>query len=108
VANAVDDEDLGIAGATQQLFSHVGTAVGMNLLETVQVAARPSAGLGGSYRLAFAVGTGVSLVGLVLATVMDEPTRTRRRFVTRTRVGAPEGAPQPVAVDGATPRRVTP
>ena len=108
VANAVDDEDLGIAGATQQLVSQVGTAVGMNLLETVQLAARPSVGLGGSYRVAFGVGTVVSVAGLALATVMEEPRTRVRRFFARTRAGAPDGAPEPTIVDGAAPREVTP
>lgn len=90
VANSVDDQDLGIAGATQQLFAQVGTAVGMNFLETVQVATRPSMGLGRSYQLAYGVGTAVSVVGLLLATQLRE--RVERRWY-RTRVGAPGGAP---------------
>jgi MFS family permease len=91
VANAVDDQDLGIAGATQQLFAHVGTAVGMNLLETVQVASRPAMGLGGSYRVAYGVGAAVSAVGLVLATGLRDRADPARGF--RARNGAPAGAP---------------
>lgn len=91
VANSVEDHDLGTAGATQQLFAQVGTAVGMNLLETVQVGASSPLGLGGSYRLAYAVGAAVSLVGLVLATAMHRTDETRPWY--RTRSG-PE--PRPV------------
>jgi EmrB/QacA subfamily drug resistance transporter len=86
VANAVEDRDLGIAGATQQLFAHVGTAVGMNLLETVQVAARPSAGLGGSYRVAYGVGTVASVLGLFAAMRLRDKGEARR--------GRDRGAPQ--------------
>lgn len=67
VANSVDDEDLGVAGATQQLLSHIGTTVGINLLETVQVAALATTTLVGSYRVAYGLGAVVSVVGVVVA-----------------------------------------
>jgi hypothetical protein len=70
VANSVEDVDLGIAGATQQLLAQIGTTVGINLLETIQVATTGAAGLAGSYRIAYGVGAGVSFVGLVVATRM--------------------------------------
>ena len=75
VANAVHDEDLGIAGATQQLVAQVGTTVGMNLLEAVQVTAAAGAvgaAAGSSYSLAYGVGTAVALVGVVLAGLLRE------------------------------------
>ncbi len=75
VANAVHDEDLGIAGATQQLVAQVGTTVGMNLLEAVQVTAAAGAvGAAGaaSYSLAYGVGAAVSAVGVVLALMLRE------------------------------------
>lgn len=67
VANSVEDVDLGVAGATQQLMAQIGTTVGINLLETVQVAALGAAGVAGSYRVAYGVGAGVSVIGLVVA-----------------------------------------
>jgi hypothetical protein len=67
VANSVEDVDLGVAGATQQLLAQIGTTVGINLLETVQVAALGTATLAGSYRIAYGVGAAVSVVGLVIA-----------------------------------------
>lgn len=67
VANSVDDVDLGVAGATQQLLAQIGTTVGINLLETIQVASTAAAGLAGSYRVAYGVGAGVSAVGLLIA-----------------------------------------
>jgi MFS family permease len=73
VANAVDNADLGIAGATQQLVAHVGTTVGMNVMEAVQVSSRPAMGLGGSYRLAYLVGAAASSGGVVLAWLLRDP-----------------------------------
>lgn len=77
VANSVEDVDLGIAGATQQLLAQIGTTVGINLLETIQVATTGAAGLAGSYRIAYGVGAGVSVVGLVVATRMRPDRRVR-------------------------------
>jgi EmrB/QacA subfamily drug resistance transporter len=74
VANSVDNRDLGIAGATQQLLAQVGTTVGMNTLEAVQVAtAGGAAGVGGSYRMAYGLGAVVSLAGVGLAAFMRDP-----------------------------------
>jgi len=67
VANSVDDTDLGIAGAAQLLVAQVGTTLGMNGLEAVQVATVDSAGLGGSYRNAYLLGAAFAVVGLVIA-----------------------------------------
>jgi len=67
VANSVQDADLGVAGATQQLMSHIGTTVGINLLETVQVAALATTTVAGSYRISYGLGAGVSVLGLLLA-----------------------------------------
>jgi DHA2 family multidrug resistance protein-like MFS transporter len=75
VANAVHDEDLGIAGATQQLVAQVGTTVGMNLLEAIQVtAAAGTTGVaaGSSYSLAYGVGAVVAVVGVALAGLIRE------------------------------------
>jgi MFS family permease len=70
VANAVDDADLGTAGATQQLLAQIGTTVGINLLETIQVSASTDLGVAGSYRLAYLVGAGVSAAGFAIAFLM--------------------------------------
>jgi MFS family permease len=69
VANSVSNEDLGIAGATQQLVAQVGTTVGMNLLEAIQVTAAAGATVsaGASYSIAYAVGAAVSAVGVGVA-----------------------------------------
>lgn len=67
LANAVDDQDLGIAGAAQQLVSQVGVSLGTTLLVTIQVSAADRGSLSGSYALAFGVGATVCLVGVVLS-----------------------------------------
>ena len=72
VANSVEDVDLGVAGATQQLLAQIGTTVGINLLETVQVATQVGTSLAGSYRIAYGVGAGVSAVGLLIALRMRD------------------------------------
>jgi len=72
VANSVEDVDLGVAGATQQLLAQVGTTLGINLLETVQVATLAGTSLTGSYRIAYGVGAGVSVVGLLIALRMRD------------------------------------
>jgi hypothetical protein len=78
VANSVEDVDLGVAGATQQLMAQVGTTVGINLLETIQVTTLDGAGLAGSYRIAYGVGAGVSAVGVVVASRMRTPATATR------------------------------
>lgn len=76
VANSVEDVDLGVAGATQQLMAQIGTTVGINLLETIQVASLDAGtALAGSYRIAYGVGAGVSAVGLVVALRLREGAR---------------------------------
>lgn len=77
VANSVSDRDLGIAGATQQLVAQVGTTVGMNGLEAVQVATVDSAGLGGSYRNAYLVGAAMAVAGVVTAMFLVDPGERR-------------------------------
>src|SRR5436190_24260234 len=49
VANAVDEENLGIAGAAQQLLTQVGIVTGIQLAETVQAAREHTVGLVASY-----------------------------------------------------------
>jgi EmrB/QacA subfamily drug resistance transporter len=75
VANAVHEEDLGIAGATQLLVAQVGTTVGMNLLEAIQVTAAAGAtgaAAGSSYSIAYGVGAAVAVVGVALAGLLRE------------------------------------
>ncbi|MGH9138038.1 MAG: MFS transporter, partial [Acidimicrobiales bacterium] len=92
VANAVDEEDLGIAGATQQLLNQIGTVVGIQVLQTVQASRAPSVGGVAAYGDAYLVGGAVALLGLVFAAFV----RSTRRAVRAT----PGGASAIAQVDG--------
>ena len=74
IANAVEEGDFGVAGATQQLVTQVGVAAGIQLMQTVQAAmAEPGVtgpALAASYGPAFLVGAAVCLLGLVGAAVI--------------------------------------
>lgn len=67
VANAVDDQDLGVAGAAQQMVIQVATSLGMNLLDSLQAGWVDSEGLAGSYALAYRVGAALTVVGVGVA-----------------------------------------
>jgi DHA2 family methylenomycin A resistance protein-like MFS transporter len=67
VANSVDEEHLGIAGASQQLIVQVGVVAGIQLAQTVQHAREPSAGLVGSFGDAYLMLAAVAALGVVAA-----------------------------------------
>jgi predicted MFS family arabinose efflux permease len=78
VANAVDEADLGIASATQQLMTQVGAAAGIQVMETVQTAREQSAGLIGSFSEAYLVGAVAGLLALGCAFGIRRATRDER------------------------------
>ena len=80
VANAVDNADLGVAGAASQTMSQVGVVAGMQILLTVQASAEANHGVR-SYAIAYYVGCAVAL-GAALAA----------GFVRRTRHASPATA----------------
>jgi hypothetical protein len=88
VANAVDEDDLGVAGATQQLMTQVGVVAGIQLMQTLQVSTEEGLGLVGSFHAAYWLGGAVSVLGIVAAT-----------FVRRSGPGA-EAADVAVAGEG--------
>ncbi|MBA2608544.1 MAG: MFS transporter [Actinobacteria bacterium] len=71
VANAVEDHDLGVASAAQQLMNNVGIVSGIQLMTTIQTSishgAEGRAALSG-FRVAYLVGGAVCAVGVLLAT----------------------------------------
>ncbi len=82
VANAVDDEDLGVAGATQQMVAQLGVAIGIQILQVVQDAGSPAIpascvdpcrdpgylnDLGSAFASTYFVGGLLGLIGVVLA-----------------------------------------
>ena len=67
VANSVDDRDLGVAGAAQQMSVQVATSLGMNLLDTVQAGLVATSGLAASYASSYHLGALLTLGGVVAA-----------------------------------------
>jgi EmrB/QacA subfamily drug resistance transporter len=63
VANAVDEDQLGIASASQQLLTQVGVVSGIQVLSTVQAET-------GSFRAAYLAGAGVAALGVVCAALV--------------------------------------
>ena len=83
IAHAVDEADLGVAGAAQQMIVQVGVTFGIQLLQTVQQVREPAVGLERSYSqayLAAAVLAGVCVVvaaGVRRAAVTSGPRAPR-------------------------------
>ncbi len=67
IANAVDERDLGVAGAAQQMMTQVSVVAGIQILQTVQASRLEESGLVGSYSDAYLVGAGVALLGVLMA-----------------------------------------
>ena len=73
VANAVDEADLGVAGAMQQLMTQLGAVMGSAVLATVSVTA--TSDNMGPFHVAFAVGAVVATAGCVAATFVRSTPR---------------------------------
>ena len=69
VANAVDENSLGVASASQQLVTQVGVVAGIQLMSTVREST-------GSFRPAYLVGVAASVVALILATFIRSAPRS--------------------------------
>ncbi len=67
IANAVDERDLGIAGATQQMVNQVGVVIGIQVMQATQAARAGVVGEVGAYGDAFLIGGAMSFAGLILA-----------------------------------------
>ena len=91
VANAVEDHDLGVAGAAQQMMQQVGVVAGIQILQTVQASREPVVGGIASYHTAYLVGAGVAALGVVAAFFVRR-TSAMARAPERER-GARSGAP---------------
>jgi EmrB/QacA subfamily drug resistance transporter len=75
VANSVETNDLGIASATQQLMTQVGSAAGIQVMATVQAARQHTDGLLGSFSDAYLVGAGACLLAVACAAGMRRDPR---------------------------------
>lgn len=84
IANAVDERDLGVAGAFQQMMTQLGVVIGIQVMQTVSVVRTASVGEVGAYGEAYLVGGAVAAVGLACAFFVQS---SQRRVE-----GAPEGA----------------
>lgn len=92
IANTVDEADLGIAGATQQMASQVGVAVGTQVMLAVETARTGSIGEVAAYGEAYLAGGAMAAIGVVLAFfVRRTPKPDRER-------DAPERAPEEPAL----------
>jgi len=75
IANAVDERDLGIAGATQQMVNQVGVVIGIQVMQTVQAARSGTVGAVAAYGDAYLVGAAVAFLGLIFATFVRSTPR---------------------------------
>jgi EmrB/QacA subfamily drug resistance transporter len=75
VANAVDEEQLGIASAAQQLVTQVGVVAGIQLMSTIQAAREGPDGLVGSFRAAYLLGAAGCFAGVDCATFLRSAQR---------------------------------
>ena len=84
IANAVDEDDLGIAGATQQMINQMGVVIGIQVMQAVQAARAPAIGSVPAYGEAYLIGAGMAALGVVFAVFV--------RSTARRAEGAPQGA----------------
>ena len=68
VANAVDEKDLGVAGALQQLMSQMGAVFGSVIMVTIQQGIADGEPTASSFAAAFRVATVVALVAMLVST----------------------------------------
>jgi EmrB/QacA subfamily drug resistance transporter len=85
VANAVDERDLGVAGAFQQMMTQLGVVIGIQLMQTISVVREESVGEVAAYGEAYLVGGAVGAIGIVLSLFVQSSVRGRDE-------GAPQGA----------------
>jgi EmrB/QacA subfamily drug resistance transporter len=67
IANAVDERDLGVAGAFQQMMTQLGVVVGIQVMQTVSVVRQPAVGDVAAYGEAYLVGAAAAGLGVVCA-----------------------------------------
>ena len=81
----MDERDLGVAGAFQQMMTQLGVVVGIQVMQTVSVVRVAASGEVGAYGEAYLVGGFVAALGLVTALLRAARSAGRAE-------GAPEGA----------------
>jgi MFS family permease len=93
IANAVDERDLGIAGAAQQMMTQVAVVAGIQILQTVQAARVDDVGSVAAYSGAYLVGAAVAAIGVITALFV----RSTKDLV------AADGLRRPGVDEGAAP-----
>ena len=103
VANSVADEDLGVAGAAQQMLQQVGLVVGIQILQAIQASVEGDALDGvdletlegdsisqgafdavvNSYQVAFLVATGIAILGVLVSLTMPTQSHVEEETVER-------------------------
>jgi EmrB/QacA subfamily drug resistance transporter len=78
IANAVDDKDLGVIGASQQMVAQLGAAAGTQIMQTVQASREAVVGEVDAFGQAFLTGAGVALVGTLCALGVRSTKRGRQ------------------------------
>jgi MFS family permease len=79
VANAVDDETVGVAGAMQQLLSQMGAVLGSTVMISIHEMTAGSTTVVRSYGLALLAGAVTASVAAVLAAKLQSTDRSTTR-----------------------------
>ncbi len=91
IANAVDDDDLGVVGAMQQMMTQFGVVVGIQVMQSTQAARVDRVGEVAAFRDAYLVGAAAAFIGLVLALFVQS---------SRTTLGPPDDVGDPSVGEG--------
>ena len=78
IANTVDDADLGVVGATQQMMTQFGVVIGIQVMQSTQAARVSAVGEVAAFRDAYLVGAAAALVGLAFAFLVRSTKGERR------------------------------
>jgi EmrB/QacA subfamily drug resistance transporter len=75
IANSVDERDLGVVGASQQMVGQLGVVAGIQILQTVQQAREDVVGEAASYGDAYLVGAAVAGLAFICALFLKRSVR---------------------------------
>ncbi len=78
LTTSVAPRDLGVAAATSQMMMQIGSATGVQLMQTIQVSRLARDGIAGSYHAAFVAGAVVAAFAIFAAVRIREPQRDPR------------------------------
>ena len=81
IANTVDDADLGVVGATQQMMTQFGVVIGIQVMQATQAARESAVGEEQAFHDAYLVGAAAAFIGLVFAFFVARRVRTAEDLV---------------------------